>query len=137
MAQVAVARPSGERRRSSVPWRSAAARAGTIVLVLAVMWGLWELYRWVWVKTGWTHPFPVNDTTIDGVCAGMNWLRLGKGADQQAIVTDADGAGQAELFRDLSAVPTGMEFDIRFRVVDGATSGVVLQSGCYQFTVSQ
>jgi NitT/TauT family transport system permease protein len=64
MAQVAVARPSGTRRRSSVAWRSAAARAGTIVLVLAVMWALWELYRWVWVKTGWTHPFPVNDTTM-------------------------------------------------------------------------
>jgi hypothetical protein len=77
------------------------------------------------------------DTTIDGVCTGTAWLRLGKGADPEAILTTAAGAGQAELFRDLSAVPTGMEFDIRFRVIDGATSGVVLQSGCYQFTVSQ
>jgi len=30
-----------------------------------------------------------------------------------------------------------MEFDIHFRIVDTATSTVVLQSACYQFTVSQ
>jgi len=64
MAQVAAARPPGERRRRSVVWRSAAARAGTVVLVFGVIWGLWELYRWVWVKTGWTHPFPANDITM-------------------------------------------------------------------------
>ena len=28
------------------------------------LWGLWELYRWIWVATGWTWPFPVNDTTM-------------------------------------------------------------------------
>jgi NitT/TauT family transport system permease protein len=64
MAQVAAARPTGERRRRSVVWRSAAARAGTVVLVLGVIWALWELYRWIWVKTGWTHPFPANDITM-------------------------------------------------------------------------
>jgi NitT/TauT family transport system permease protein len=64
MAQVAAARPTGERRRRGVVWRSAAARAGTVVLVLGAIWGLWELYRWVWVKTGWTHPFPANDITM-------------------------------------------------------------------------
>ena len=64
MAQVAAARPTGERRRPGVVWRSAAARAGTVVLVLGAIWGLWELYRWVWVQTGWTHPFPANDITM-------------------------------------------------------------------------
>src|SRR4051794_32037519 len=64
MAQVAAARPSEERRRRSVPWRAAATRVGTVLLVLAVVWGLWELYRWIWVSTGWTHPFPVNDVTM-------------------------------------------------------------------------
>jgi NitT/TauT family transport system permease protein len=34
------------------------------VLVLAALWGLWELYRWIWISTGWTHPFPVNDITM-------------------------------------------------------------------------
>jgi hypothetical protein len=30
----------------------------------------------------------------------------------------------------------GMQFDIHFRVLDAATTAVVLESGCYQFTVS-
>jgi NitT/TauT family transport system permease protein len=64
MAQVAAARTSGERRRPRLRWRSAAVRAGTVVLVLAALWGFWELYRWVWTTTGWTHPFPVNDITM-------------------------------------------------------------------------
>jgi hypothetical protein len=34
-------------------------------------------------------------------------------------------------------VPTGTQSDIHFRVIDDATSAVVLESGCYQFTVSQ
>ena len=47
------------------------------------------------------------------------------------------GLGRADLFRDLVAVPLGTEFDIHFRVIDAATSAVVLQSGCYQFVVSR
>jgi hypothetical protein len=77
------------------------------------------------------------DEPVDGVCTGTNWLRLGKGLDPEAIETNHWGSGRAELFRDLSAVPTGKELDIRFRVIDAATEGVVLQSRCYQFTVSE
>jgi hypothetical protein len=77
------------------------------------------------------------DTPVDGVCTGTNWLTLGKGLDPEAIATNAHGTGRAALFRDLTAVPTGTELDIRFRVIDAVTSGVVLQSRCYQFTVSQ
>jgi len=43
---------------------------GQLALVLAValaLWGLWEGYRWIWVKTGFTWPFPVNDTTLPHV----------------------------------------------------------------------
>ena len=47
--------------------RRAAPRVATTVLVLAALWGLWELYRWTWVETGWTWPFPVNDTTLPHV----------------------------------------------------------------------
>ncbi len=39
-------------------------RVGAVILTLAVLWGLWELYRWIWVTTGWTHPFPVDDITM-------------------------------------------------------------------------
>jgi NitT/TauT family transport system permease protein len=33
-------------------------------VVLAVLWALWESYRWVWEQTGWTRPFPVNERTM-------------------------------------------------------------------------
>jgi NitT/TauT family transport system permease protein len=33
-------------------------------LVLAVLWGLWEGYRALWIWTGWTWPFAVDDTTM-------------------------------------------------------------------------
>ena len=40
---------------------------GIVVLTLLALWGLWELYRFVWVETGWTWPFPVNGTTMPHV----------------------------------------------------------------------
>jgi hypothetical protein len=77
------------------------------------------------------------DTTLDGVCTGTNWLTLGKGATPQAITTNEDGIGAEALFRDVSAFPLGSTFDIRFRVLELASSAVVLSSECYQFTISQ
>jgi NitT/TauT family transport system permease protein len=41
-----------------------AGRALLFVLVLAVLWGLWEGYRRLGIKAGITRPFPVNDTTM-------------------------------------------------------------------------
>src|SRR5439155_17079229 len=67
MAQAALARPSREGRRGSIPWRAALARVSVIVVVVLALWGCWELYRWVWIETGWTWPFPVNDTTLPHV----------------------------------------------------------------------
>ena len=77
------------------------------------------------------------DTSVDDDCTGTNWLTLGRGLTPVAITTDDSGTGRAQLFRDLAAIPAGMQFDIRFRVIDAATTAVVLESGCYQFTVSQ
>jgi hypothetical protein len=77
------------------------------------------------------------DTTVDGECTGTNWLTLGQGPDPQVIATDDRGKGNAELFRDLAAVPTGMEFDIHFRVIDAIDGAVVLESACHQFAVRQ
>jgi hypothetical protein len=76
------------------------------------------------------------DTVVDGNCTGTGWLTLGKGPIPEVITTDERGTGRAALFR---AVPPmlGMEFDIHFRVVDATTGAVVLQSGCYQYTVSK
>jgi NitT/TauT family transport system permease protein len=39
-------------------------RVGITLLVLAALWGLWEAYRAIWMATGWTHPFVVNDLTM-------------------------------------------------------------------------
>ncbi len=41
-----------------------AGQALLFVLVLAVLWGLWEGYRWLGIEVGITRPFPVNDTTM-------------------------------------------------------------------------
>jgi hypothetical protein len=79
------------------------------------------------------------DSNVDDDCTGTNWLTLGRGTDPTTtkITTDERGTGRADLFRDLTAIPLGMEFDIQFRVIDAGTSAPVLQSACYQFVVSQ
>jgi len=76
------------------------------------------------------------DTNLDGECTSTAWLTLGKGLTPAAIVTDNQGAGRAELFRNLAAFPPGSTFDIHFRVIDAVTAAVALESACYQFTVS-
>jgi hypothetical protein len=77
------------------------------------------------------------DLNVNDDCAGTNWLTLGQGTVPEAITTDGTGTGRASLFRNLAAFPLGTTFDIHFRVTDGVTGAVVLESGCYQFTVSQ
>jgi hypothetical protein len=75
------------------------------------------------------------DSNVNDECTGTNWLTLGQGLAPATIDTDRKGNGRAELFRDLSAIPTGARFDIHFRVIDAVSSAVVLESDCYQFTV--
>jgi hypothetical protein len=74
------------------------------------------------------------DTIVDDNCTGSNWTMPTLGT----ITTDDSGTGRAALVRPLPASLLGMEFDIHFRVAETetATAGV-LQSGCYQYTVSQ
>ena len=76
------------------------------------------------------------DTNVNDDCTGTNWLTLGRGAVAQDILTDERGTGRAELFRNLGTTAVGTEFDIHFRVIDAAGTPV-LNSDCYQFTVSQ
>lgn len=77
------------------------------------------------------------DTNVDDNCTSTAWLTLGKGLQPQSITTDENGSGREELFRSVAAFPVGSEFDIHFRVIEQATSAVVLTSMCYQFTISQ
>ncbi len=51
-------------RDKKIGVRAAATKTLTLVVTVLALAGLYELYRWVWVTTGWTHPFPVNDTTL-------------------------------------------------------------------------
>jgi NitT/TauT family transport system permease protein len=44
--------------------RSAAVRTLTVLVTVLALAGLYELYRWIWVTTGWTHPFKVDDLTL-------------------------------------------------------------------------
>jgi hypothetical protein len=77
------------------------------------------------------------DTNVDDICTSTGWLTLGKGLQPQSIITDDTGTGSVQLFRSVAAFPVGAEFDIHFRVLEEATSAVVLTSECYQFTISQ
>jgi hypothetical protein len=76
------------------------------------------------------------DSNVDDNCTGTNWLTLGQGSDPKSIDTDHRGSGRAALSRSLAVFPVGAQFDIHFRVIDTA-GAVVLESGCYQFTVSE
>jgi len=101
------------------------------------------IYLDVWVRDlAPNHSYNLQratDSTVNDDCTGTNWLTLGQGLVPQAITTDETGAGRADLFRDLATVPLGTQFDIHFRVIDAVTPPVVvvLESACYQFTVSQ
>lgn len=77
------------------------------------------------------------DTNVDDDCTSASWLTLGKGLTPQAIVTDDAGTGREELWRSVAAFPVGSTFDIHFRVIQQSNSAVVLESECYQFTISQ
>ena len=76
------------------------------------------------------------DTTIDGECTSTSWLTLGKGAAAQSILTDDTGTGREDLFRSVAVFPVGSRFDIHFRVINASTAAVVLESKCYEFTIS-
>jgi hypothetical protein len=77
------------------------------------------------------------DTNVNDDCTGTSWLTLGLGTAPQSIMTDDQGTGRESLWRDLSALAIGAQFDIHFRVLDAVTQAVVLESACYQYTVSQ
>ncbi len=61
MSAIAVERPP-ERRVDGLS--RGAARALGFVAVVAVLWGLWEGFRWLGIHYHWQHPFPVDDTSM-------------------------------------------------------------------------
>ncbi len=99
------------------------------------------VYLDVWVRDlAANHSYSLQratDSNVNDDCTGTNWLTLKQGLVPASIVTDETGTGRADLFRDLGGLTLGTRFDIHFRVIDRVTSAVVLDSACYQFTVSQ
>lgn len=73
--------------------------------------------------------------SFDGNCTSTSWLTLGKGLTPQSILTNDDGIGKENLWRDISAIPSGTAFDIHFRVVDATSMAVILNSDCYNYVV--
>jgi NitT/TauT family transport system permease protein len=64
---MATAAATATPRRARFAPATAVPALRTIVLlplVLAVLWSLWEGYRALWIWTGWTWPFAVDDTTM-------------------------------------------------------------------------
>jgi NitT/TauT family transport system permease protein len=61
VSAVAIERPR-EPRAERV--RAGIGRGAVFVLVAALLWGLWEGYRWLWIREGWTKPFLVDDTSM-------------------------------------------------------------------------
>ena len=76
---------------------------------------------------------PIN--SVDGICTSTMWLTLGKGLTPQSIITSNEGNGREELWRDVSAIPSGSAFDIHFQIIDATTNQIVLSSDCLQYQV--
>ena len=51
-------------RARALAVRRGVARASLFLLVGAVLWGLWEGYRWLWMRERWTWPFAVTDSAM-------------------------------------------------------------------------
>ncbi len=83
-AAAVVPSPPARARRTSLA--GGLARAGLVALVAAARVGLWELYHWVWVSTGWTWPFVVNDTSMPHVWTIYNAFGQPAQVNQPALI---------------------------------------------------
>jgi NitT/TauT family transport system permease protein len=87
MANAAAAAPLPRRRARAAPAIRALGRAALVVCVLAALVGLWELYRWIWVTTGWGWPFAVNDTSMPHVATIVRAFGEPAQVNQPALIT--------------------------------------------------
>ena len=99
-------------------------KVGVGVLVLGLLWGFWEAYRWTWTTLDLSRPFRVNETTMPHLY------------DILAALFDRTSGGQ--LMIDLlfhAALFTAKEAAVGF--VLGATVGFVLGAIVARFLVLQ
>ena len=64
-------------------------RVGLTLVVLGALWAFWEGYRALWMATGWTRPFVVDNLTMPPV------------ADIVSRLWEPLAVGQPPLIRDL------------------------------------
>ena len=57
-------------------FRRILSRALVFALVLGGLWAVWEGYKWLWERTGWSKPFRVDDLTLPHVHSIL--LQLGE-----------------------------------------------------------
>ena len=75
---------------------------------------------------------PIADITG---CSSTAWLTLGDGLQPRSIITNAQGHGYANIWRDITGIPRGTAFHIRFQIVDAVSLSPVLTSSCFDYTV--
>jgi len=75
---------------------------------------------------------PIADPTG---CSSTAWLTLGEGLQPKSILTNSHGDGNANLWRDITAIARGTAFHIHFQVIDATTLTPVLTSDCFDYTV--
>ena len=100
-------------------------RLGIGVLVLGAICGLYTGYRWLWMETGWTKPFPVDDITMPSL-----WSIVGALFEP----VQADGELLIEYLLD-SALFTAKEAVLGFAL--GTVVGFSLGALIAQFRVLQ
>jgi NitT/TauT family transport system permease protein len=62
-------------------------RVGITLLVLAGVCALYTGYRWLWMETGWTRPFPVDDITMPSLWSIVSALFEPVQADGQLLIS--------------------------------------------------
>ena len=77
----------------------------------------------------------VNPMGDEAACSSNTWLTLGEGLRPMSILTDSNGDGNVNLWRDITGIPRGTAFHIRFQILNEGTLSPVLASDCFDYTV--
>jgi NitT/TauT family transport system permease protein len=67
--------------------REALKRIATTLVLLLVLAGAWELYRWVWTSAGWAWPFIVDDTSMPHIKTILKAFGEPAQVNQPALIT--------------------------------------------------
>jgi NitT/TauT family transport system permease protein len=125
MSEMAAPRSPARSSRGLSSPRGVLAKAAMTLLVLDVLWGFWEAYRWTWMRFGFGWPFVVDEITMPHLhdIVGALFERTNTGGP---LLIDY-------LFH--SALFTAKEAIVGF--VMGATFGFVLGAFVARFVVLQ